>query len=294
MYLNDVNVIILNRRRQHFHGCRTISVQFVHRQFMPWLCWTGPCLEPRARPSTAKQSSATVLRLSVAERSARHSVSHPLPATFCPVCFVRKLVRLVLAHQAQLREPTSLDLQRIQELAGLRSCLASSLLSTAGRSVPRFGSGYLFTVTAMLSSVVVTFIAVPTSRYTRPISSDRTNKPLSLNPMLSLCEVLVHSNLTMVHVLAAEGFTVVAALELVCLASFSASAVALIESSSAHLRWNHDLHASECPPSNEGVDRANAPLPTGCQTSSQPSASSNGIVEACIGWIWLRALRRHL
>ena len=44
---------------------------------------------------------------------------------------------------------------------------------------------------------------------------------------------------------AAEGFTVVVALEIVCLDSFCASAKPLIFSSSAQQRSNHVLHASD-------------------------------------------------
>ena len=45
-----------------------------------------------------------------------------------------------------------------------------------------------------------------------------------------------------------DGLTVVVALELDFLVSFSASAASLIESSSTQTRSNLDLHASECPP----------------------------------------------
>ena len=131
--LDDMTVIVLGRRRHHFHDCRTVSEPLAFHQSIP-------CCQLRLDNAASVRSQPLPMYL---ESTSCTSVLH-------------ELMRLV--HQTQLFETTFLALQRIQELTSLRAvhdfvwrqgCFPPLTLSALVFSL--FGPKCLFTVFATLS-----------------------------------------------------------------------------------------------------------------------------------------------
>ena len=198
--LGATTVSVLGHRRHYLHGRRTISEPLVLRQS------TKP-----------KQASSAVLRLTVMKRCARNSASHSLPTASCTSPLLAMLLPFVGNHFACTQGPPSAlasftsscllcsftkrssPSRPFSTFNGPRNvlvtvsftCLASSLLSTAGWSPPRsyLCSGWKF------FSLRDTLKHHRSVHFTRPMLSHSTNKPpISLN-LIDSCSLSSHNSL---------------------------------------------------------------------------------------------------
>ena len=150
----------------------------------------------------------------------------------------------------QVSEPTSLDLERIHELAShhvsphqhwLLTVFSLELLLLDHDLLRHLFCFPQLDAISLVHVVVRTWIPLHGRRVHVIVD---VHLPM-LTSMMRLSDLSLRSGLAMYHHgSAAGGFTVVFALEIDCLASFSANAKSLIDSSSAQMRLNLPLGAS--------------------------------------------------